>query len=76
MQGDHDRARTFYRESLTVSRVLGDKACASESLDGLACIAGAEGDVGRTARLFGVAEAMRETLSEAVAFEHTPEEGA
>jgi predicted ATPase/DNA-binding CsgD family transcriptional regulator len=76
LQGDHDRARPFYRESLAVSKELGDKACASESLDGLACIAGAEGDAGRAARLFGAAEAMRETLSEAVAFQHTPEEVA
>ena len=76
LQGDHDRASTFYRESLAVSKELGDKACASESLDGLACIAGAEGDAGRAARHFGAAEAMRETLSEAVAFQHTPEEVA
>jgi predicted ATPase/DNA-binding CsgD family transcriptional regulator/tetratricopeptide (TPR) repeat protein len=76
LQGDHARARPFYEESLAVSKELGDKACASESLDGLACIAGATGDPARAARLFGAAEAMRDTLSEAVAFQHTPEEAA
>jgi non-specific serine/threonine protein kinase len=76
LQGEHDRARGFYRESLAVSKELGDKACASESLDGLACIAGATGEVWRAATLFGAAEAMRETIREAVAFGHTPEEAA
>ena len=74
LQDDHARARTFYEESLAVSKELGDKACASESLDGLACVAGTEGEAMRAGRLFGAAEAMRETLSEAVAFGHTPEE--
>jgi predicted ATPase/DNA-binding CsgD family transcriptional regulator len=74
--GEHDRARTFYEESLAVSKELGDKACASESLDGLACIAGHRGQAGRAAVLFGAAEAMRGALSEAVAFQHTPEEAA
>ena len=76
LQGDHARARPFYEESLAVSKELGDQACASESLDGLACIAGAAGDPARAARLFGAAEAMRDTLSGAVAFQHTPEETA
>lgn len=41
---------------------------ASESLEGLACVAG--GDAGRTARLLGAAEGLRE----AVAFKYTPVE--
>jgi predicted ATPase/DNA-binding CsgD family transcriptional regulator len=76
LQGDHTRATSFYEESLTISKELGDKACASESLDGLACIAGATGEPARAARLFGAAEAMRDTLGGAVAFQHTPEEAA
>ena len=76
LQGDHTRAKTFYEESLAVSKELGDRACASESLDGLACVAAAEGEAPRAARLFGAAEALRETLSEAVVFQHTPEEAA
>jgi non-specific serine/threonine protein kinase len=74
LQGDHERARAFYEESLVVCKELGDKACASESLDGLACVAGAGGEASRAATLFGAAHAMRETLGEAVAFQHTPEE--
>jgi predicted ATPase/DNA-binding CsgD family transcriptional regulator len=76
LQGDHARATSFYEESLAISKELGDKACASESLDGLACIAGATGEPARAARLFGAAEAMRDTLSAAVVFQHTPEEAA
>jgi non-specific serine/threonine protein kinase len=71
---DHERARPFYEESLAVSKVLGDRACASESLDGLACSAGAAGEARRAGRLFGAAEAMRETLSDAVPFQLKPEE--
>jgi serine/threonine-protein kinase PknK len=47
---------------------LGDKWTASESLDGLACVARVRG----AAELFGVAEA----LSEAVGSQHMPEEDA
>ena len=76
LQGDHDMAKPFYEESLVVCEALGDRACASESLDGLACISAAQGEPLRAARIFGAAEAMRETLGEAVAFQHTPEEAA
>jgi predicted ATPase/DNA-binding CsgD family transcriptional regulator len=76
LQGDHTRATSFYEESLAISKELGDNACASESLDGLACIAGATGEPARAARIFGAAEALRDTLSEAVVFQHTPEEAA
>jgi predicted ATPase/DNA-binding CsgD family transcriptional regulator len=72
--GDHERARPFYEESLAVSKELGDRACASESLDGLACVAAAEGEARRAGRLFGAAEALRETLSEAVPLQLKPEE--
>jgi DNA-binding CsgD family transcriptional regulator/tetratricopeptide (TPR) repeat protein len=76
LQGDHERAKSHYEESLVVSRVLGDKMIASESLDRLACVAGADGEARRAARLFGASEAMRVTLREAVAFQHSPEEEA
>ena len=72
LQGDHERARTFYKESLTLCGGLGDKMIASESLDGLACVAGAAGEAGRTARLFGAAEAQRLALREAVGYQHSP----
>jgi predicted ATPase/DNA-binding SARP family transcriptional activator/DNA-binding CsgD family transcriptional regulator len=76
LRGDPEKASPFYEESLRVSKVLGDRACASESLDGLACVAAATGEAARAGRLFGAAEAMREALSEAVVFQHTPEEAA
>jgi DNA-binding NarL/FixJ family response regulator len=72
LQGDHGQARSYYEESLVLCKELGDKIVASESLEGLACIAGAEGEALRAARLFGAAEALRE----AVASQHTPEEDA
>jgi hypothetical protein len=43
-------------------RELGNELVASESLEGLACIAGARGETERAARLFGVAEALRESV--------------
>jgi predicted ATPase/DNA-binding SARP family transcriptional activator/DNA-binding CsgD family transcriptional regulator len=72
LQGDYDRARTSYQESLTLCKELGDKVIASESLEGMACIAAAEGDAERAARLFGVAQALREV----VGYHHRPEENA
>jgi predicted ATPase/DNA-binding SARP family transcriptional activator/DNA-binding CsgD family transcriptional regulator len=72
MQGDHERARTFYKESLILCKELGNKWITSESLDGLACISAVEGASERVARLFGAAE----TLREAVGLQHVPEEDA
>ena len=43
-------------------RELGDKLVAVESLEGLACAAEARDETERSARLFGAAEALRETL--------------
>jgi predicted ATPase/DNA-binding CsgD family transcriptional regulator/Tfp pilus assembly protein PilF len=76
LQGDHERAKTSYQESLTLCKELGDKMIASESMEGLACSSAAQGKGERAARLFGATEALHETLREAVAFEHTPEEVA
>jgi predicted ATPase/DNA-binding CsgD family transcriptional regulator/Tfp pilus assembly protein PilF len=76
LQGDHERAKTSYQESLTLCKELGDKMIASESLEGLACSSAAQGKGERAARLFGATEALHETVREAVAFEHTPEEAA
>ena len=43
-------------------RELGNKMIAAESMDGVACIAGAEGTAERAAKLFGAAWALRESL--------------
>jgi hypothetical protein len=54
-----------------LSRELGDKLIAAESLEGLACSA-ARGEEERAARLFGAAE----TLREAVGYNQAPRESA
>jgi DNA-binding CsgD family transcriptional regulator len=76
LQDDHARAKTSYQESLTLCRELGDERIASESLEGLACVASSQGESARAARLFGAAEELRESLREAVAIQHNPEEDA
>ena len=75
LQGDHERARTFFQESLMVCKELGDKMIASDSLEGMACLCAAEGEAERAARLFGASQALDEAVG-AVAFELTPEEDA
>ena len=72
LQGNHERARTSYQESLTLCLELGDRLTASESLEGLSCISGAEREAEWAARLFGAAEALREEVGS----EHMPEEDA
>jgi DNA-binding CsgD family transcriptional regulator len=71
LQGDHERARISYRESLTLCKELGDKMIAVGSLDGLACTSAAEGASERAARLFGAAEVLGEAVRPL-----TPEEDA
>jgi tetratricopeptide (TPR) repeat protein len=60
LQRDHGRAEALYQENLVLCRELGDRLTASDSLEGLACTAGAEGDAERAARLIGAAEALHE----------------
>jgi predicted ATPase/DNA-binding SARP family transcriptional activator/DNA-binding CsgD family transcriptional regulator len=72
LQGNHQRAEASFEESLTLCLELGDRLTASEILEGLACISGAEEQAERAARLFGAAEALRQ----AVGSEHIPEEDA
>ena len=76
LQGDYERASSHYEESLVVCKKLADRMIASESLQGLACVAGAGGEAERAARLFGAAEALREPVREAVGYRHSPEEDA
>ena len=72
LKGDYEGAETLHKESLRLSRDLGDKLIASESMEGLACAAGAKRDVERAARLFGAAQAQRES----VGYLQTPREHA
>ena len=57
LAGDHERADDRYQQSLALYRILGDETLAAEGLEGLACAAGTRGETGRSARLFGAAEA-------------------
>ena len=61
LQGDVERAVGLYRQSLALFGEVGDKWVATECIEGLALIASAQGYSERAARLFGVAEAARET---------------
>ena len=60
--GELGRARAQFKENLTLFKELGDKGTMLMSLEGLACISGAEGDALRAARLFGAAEALAEVI--------------
>ena len=70
--GEPGRARAQFAENLELSRELGDKKSLLMSLEGLACVAGAEGDAIRAGRLFGAAE----TLEEAIRYRLVPQERA
>ena len=72
LQGDHERAKTSYEENLALCKELGDKTGVADSLEGLACVAGTDGEAERAAKLFGVADVLRET----VGYKHSPEEDA
>jgi predicted ATPase/DNA-binding CsgD family transcriptional regulator len=60
--GDLGRARAQFGENLVLSQELGDKGTLLMSLEGLACVAGAEGEAERSAMLFGAAESLQEAL--------------
>jgi predicted ATPase/DNA-binding CsgD family transcriptional regulator len=70
--GDLGRARAQFGENLMLSEERGDKRTLLMSLEGLACVAGAEGEAIRAARLFGAAEA----LMEAIRYRLVPQERA
>jgi DNA-binding CsgD family transcriptional regulator len=70
--GEPQRAKAQFEESFTLSKELGDKATIVASLEGLACVAGANGEALRAARLFGAAEA----LMEATSYGYSPQESA
>jgi non-specific serine/threonine protein kinase len=61
--GDLERAEALHKESLALSRELGGSMGTLVFLEGLACDAGAKEEAERAARLFGAAEALRETMA-------------
>ena len=72
LSGELGRAKTVLAECLTLCKELGDKGTLLMSLEGLACVAGAEGEGLRAARLFGAAE----TLMEGIGYRLVPQERA
>lgn len=60
-RGDLDTAQTFFAESLSVFRELGDKTGIAYSLEGIAFLRSAQARTAQAARLWGMAECLRET---------------
>ena len=61
LQDDLSRAADLYRESLSLSWDTGMNPLVQSTLEGFACVAGAEGEAERAARLWGAAQALHET---------------
>jgi len=61
-RGDLERSELLLRESLAVHKDLGDMGRAASVLEALAETAGARENFGLSARLFGAAEVLRETI--------------
>ena len=70
--GELERAKAQFAENLTLSKVRGNKGPLLMSLEGLACVAGAEGEALRAAKLFGASE----SLQAAVDYRLVPQERA
>jgi predicted ATPase/DNA-binding SARP family transcriptional activator/DNA-binding CsgD family transcriptional regulator len=61
-RGDHESAAPLLEESVRVLGGSEDKFCLAYGIFGLAAVAGARGEPGRAARLWGAAEALREEI--------------
>lgn len=61
-QSDYAAARAFYEESLAIGREVGDNLSIGFYLEGLADVVAMQGEPAWAARLWGVAEAMREAM--------------
>jgi tetratricopeptide (TPR) repeat protein len=60
LQDDLESAADLYRESLSLSWDTGLNLLVQSALEGFACVAAAEGEAQRAARLWGAAQALRE----------------
>jgi hypothetical protein len=58
--GDTARATTYLRESIELSQALGYRHMIAYAIDGFAGVALTTGDLERSARLYGAAEALQE----------------
>jgi len=70
---DHDAAEGFLKESLALNREIGSLEYVAHFLEGFAGLAGARAQGARAARLWGAAEALRETISDPLAPADRPE---
>ena len=61
-QGNHAAARSHYEESLAEAREMGNRLVIAPSLEGLAGVVAAQGEFTWAVRLWGAAEALRETI--------------
>ncbi len=74
-----EKARALFEESLSVAREIGDKLNSTFYLEGLASVVAAQGEPVWAARLWGAAEARRESMGvpispvERTAYERTVE---
>jgi tetratricopeptide (TPR) repeat protein len=59
---EHDLAEEFLTEGLALNREIGNWAYGAYCLEGFAGLAGARGQGARAARLWGAAEALRESI--------------
>jgi predicted ATPase/DNA-binding SARP family transcriptional activator/DNA-binding CsgD family transcriptional regulator len=59
-QGDYEYAATSFKEALIVSEEIGRKPTTINTLEGIASLAGNQGEATRSAHLWGAAEAARE----------------
>lgn len=60
---EYSLARTLSEESLTLAEAVGDKNLMAFSLEGMAMLFGASGELTLAAQLWGKAEALREIIS-------------
>jgi len=62
VQHDQVRARALFKESLDIAREVGDKVLIASGLESLAGVVAAQGEPVWATRLWGAAEALRETI--------------
>ena len=60
--GDYPKANDLYVDSVAAFSELGDRRGVAEAIEGLAGVAGVQGQPTQAARLFGLAEALREVI--------------
>src|SRR5262249_44760569 len=62
-RGEYDQADTLYHQCLDISREVGNRPVIAFALGGIAGVAAARGEFDLAARLFGVAQALLDTIS-------------